>query len=84
MKPDSRWAHLRVSVYSAAISAYGKKERKNADWFEAHWEEMEPVTEGKRQAFLAYKASPCPCTLTTLRAAKKLSQQTARRCASTY
>ena len=81
---DSRWSHLCDSVYSAAASAYGKKERKNADWYEAHWEEMEPLTEAKRKALLAYKAAPCPSTLAALRAARKASQQTARRCANTY
>lgn len=81
---DSKWAHLRDTIYSAAIFAYGKKERKNADWFEEHWEEMEPVTETKRKALLAYKAAPNPTTLAALRAARKTSKQTARHCANTY
>lgn len=81
---DSKWAHLRDTVYSTAINVYGKKERKNADWFEEHWAEMEPVTERKRKALLAYKASPSPTTLAALRAARKTSRQTARQCANTY
>ena len=81
---DSRWDHLRESVYNAAIAAYGKKERKNTDWFEDHWEEMEPVTEAKRRALLAHKAAPSPSTLAALRAARKKSQQTARHCANSY
>jgi hypothetical protein len=81
---DSKWPRLRDAVYNAAITAYGKKERKNADWYEAHWEEMEPVTEAKRKALLAYKANPSPSTLQSLRTARNKAQQTARHCANTY
>ncbi len=81
---DSKWSHLRDAVYNAAITAYGKKERKSADWYEAHWEEMEPVTEVRKKAPLAYKVSPCLSTLEALRATRKNAQQTSRHCASTY
>ena len=65
---ESKWAHLRDAVYSVAITAYGKKVRKNADWFEANWEET----------------TPSPSTLTDLKAARKASQQTTRHCTNTY
>ena len=81
---DSKWAHLRDSVYNSAIISYGKRERKNADWYEANWEEMESVTEAKRKALLAYKAAPSPGTLQALRNAKKNAQKTARHCANIY
>ena len=81
---ESKRAHLRGAVYGAAITVYGKKARKNADWFEAHWEEMEPVTEANRKVLLAYKTTPSPSTLANLKAARKASQQTARHCANTY
>ncbi|XP_047490320.1 uncharacterized protein LOC125039959 [Penaeus chinensis] len=81
---DLIWSHLRDSIYSAAISAYGKKEHKNADWFKAHWDRMEPVVEAKGKTLLAYKNAPNPTTLTALRVARKTSQQTARHCANTY
>ena len=81
---DSRWPLLRDAVYNSAITVYGKKERKNADWYEAHWEDMEPVTEAKRKALLAYKAKPGPSTLQALRSARNKAQQTARHCANTY
>ncbi len=81
---DSKWSHLRDAVYNAAITAYGKKERKSADWYAAHWEEMEPVTEAKRKALLAYKMSPCRGTLEALRTTSKYAQQTACHFANTY
>ncbi len=79
---DSKWSHLRDAVYNAAITAYGK-ECKSANWYEAHWEEMEPVTEAKRKALLAYKASPCPSTLEALWTTRINAQQTAHHCANT-
>lgn len=45
---------------------------------------MEPVTEAKRKAFLAYKAKLSPSTLQALRTARNKAQQTARHCANTY
>jgi len=60
------------------------KERKNADWFEAHWEEMAPVTEAKRNALLEYKQSPCPSTRDALKAARSKVQQIACPCANEY
>ena len=38
--------------------AFAGIERKNADWFEAHCEEMQPVTEARRIAMLNYKQNP--------------------------
>ena len=81
---DSEWTFLRDAVYNTAISTYGKRERKNADWFEAHWEEMKPVTEAKRKALLAHKDKSSQSTQLALRAAKSKAQQTARHCANTY
>ena len=66
------------------MSAFWRKERKNADWFEAHWDEMQPVTEAKRIALLAYKQNSCHNTRDALRVAKNKAQQTARRCANVY
>ena len=66
------------------MAAFGKKERKNADWFESFWEEMQPVTEAKRKAMLAHKQNPSPSTRATLRAARSKAQKTARRCANEY
>ena len=51
---DAKWSHLRDAI--------GKKEHKNADWFEACWEEVQPVTETKMKAMLAHKQNPSPST----------------------
>ena len=83
--PDAKWSHLRDAIYDSAMAPFGKKERKDAaDWFEACWEEMQPVTDAKRKAMLAHKQNPSPSTRDALRAARSKAQQTARRCANEY
>ena len=81
---DGKWGFLKNTMHTSALSAFGKRERRNADWYESHWEEMQPVTEAKRKALLAYKQNPCPSTRDALRAARNKAQQTARRCANDY
>ena len=80
----SKWSRRRDAVYNSAIAVYGKKERKNADWYKAHWEDMKPVTEMKTKVLLAYKAVPSPNTLEALITARKSAQQTACQCTYTY
>ncbi|XP_020604539.1 uncharacterized protein LOC110043431 [Orbicella faveolata] len=81
---DTKWSHLRDAIYDSAMSAFRKKERKNADWFEAHWDEMQPVTEAKRIALLAFKQNSCHSTRNALRVAKSKAQQTTCCCANMY
>ncbi|CAE1313794.1 unnamed protein product [Acanthosepion pharaonis] len=81
---DSRWHHLCDAIYTSALTAFVKKDRRNAGWYEAHWDEMKPVSEAKRQALLAYKHNPCVNTRDALRVARSRAQQTARGCANNY
>ena len=79
-----RWEYFRDSVYNAAVTTFGKKTSKSADWFKAHSEEMLPVIEEKRKALVDYKACPSKQNLQILRAARSKVQQYARRCANDY
>ena len=81
---EDRWNSIRNTIYSAAVQTYGKKERKNADWFEANIAEMEPVINAKRSAMIEYKREPSQRNLLALKAARSKAQQTARRCANDY
>ena len=63
---------------------YGKKERKNADWFDANISELEPVINGKCTALVNYKRDPTRKNLKALRATWSKAQQTARRCPNNY
>lgn len=40
------------------MALFGKKELKNADWFMAHREEMQPVRDAKKKARLDHKQNP--------------------------
>ena len=82
--PVATWNNLGNAIYDSAMAAFGKKEPKNTDWFEAHWGEMQPVTEAKRKALLDHKQNPCPSSRDSLKAARSKAQQTARSCANKY
>ena len=79
--PDAKWSHLCDAIYDSAMATLGRKEHKNADWFEACWEEMQSVTEAKRKAMLAHKQNPSPSKRDT---ARSTALQTARRCANEH
>ena len=81
---QDRWKLFRDAVYNAAMSTFGKKTSKSADWFEAHSEEMASVIEARRNALTAYKANPSDQNLKILRAARSKVQQRARQCANDY
>ena len=81
---EDSWNSLRNAIYSTAVLTYGKKERKNKDWFEAGITQMEPVIEAKRSALISYKRDPSRRNQQALRAAKSKVQQTSRRCANDY
>ena len=53
-----RWEHFKNTVYNTALSTFGKKTKKTADWFEAHSEELMPAIKEKRRALAAYKTCP--------------------------
>ena len=52
------WEHFKNADYNTALSTFGKKTKKMADWFEAHSEELMPAIEDMRRALAAYKACP--------------------------
>lgn len=81
---EDRWNHIRDATYKSAVDTFGKRERKNPDWFEAGIEELEPAISSKRTALLNYKKDPCEKTLTALRRARSEAQKIARQCANNY
>ena len=78
-----QWEHFKNTVYNTALSTFGKKTKKMADWFKAHSEELMPTIEDKR-SLAAYKACPSEYNLQALRAACSKVQQAARRCSNNY
>lgn len=79
-----RWEHFRDAVYTAAMSAFGKKTSKSTDWFEAHCNKLMPLIQEKREALTAYKSDPHDRNLQKLREARRKTQQAARQCANDY
>ena len=45
----TKWNNLRNATYKAAVEAYGRRIRNNADWYEANFNVMEPLTAAKGQ-----------------------------------
>ena len=63
---------------------YGKKERKNTDWFEESVFTLVPVIDAKRVELIMYKSNPSQQNHRALKAARSRAQQTARCCANNY
>ena len=81
---EENWNTLRDIIYDTALTSYGKKQRKNTDWYEAHITLMEPVIDTKRSALINFKRDPSQMNKTALRAARNKAPQTARHCANNY
>ena len=46
----ARWNYIRDTMYEAAPDAFGMRERKSEDWFEAGIKELEPAITAKSTA----------------------------------
>ncbi|RDD64003.1 hypothetical protein DU478_22495, partial [Thalassococcus profundi] len=80
----ARWDFIRGAIYQSASDTFGKRARKNEDWFEAGIEEMEPALATKGAALVKYKRKPCEKTLAAYREARNNAKRVARRCANDY
>ena len=72
---EENWNTLRDIIYDTALTTYGKKQRKNTDWYEANITLMEPVIDAKRSALINFKRDPSQRKKTTLRAARNKSNK---------
>lgn len=75
---EERWCHIHDSTYKSAIDTFGKKERRNPDWFDAGIALLEPAIAVKLKAMLDFKKEPSEKTLATLRKARSDAQRIAR------
>lgn len=74
---EKRWSSLSTTIYNSAVTAYGKKEGKNAEWYEVDLTVMELLTAAKRTPLSTNRAL-LPQMLSELR------PQTARKFANEY
>ena len=81
---DEMWSYLRDATYKTAMGTFGKRTRKQEDWFEESHETLSPALEEKRKAFLNHKAHPSPSSLAAFRTARSNAQRLARQCANEY
>ncbi len=81
---EERWSHIRDAIYNSAMTTFGKRVKKNPDWFEAGIIELEPAITAKRTALLNYKYEPSDKALAALRKARNDTQRIARKCANDY
>lgn len=82
--PEALWNSLKQAIHSAGLESFGKKKRKDPDWYSASLETMHPIVEKKRQALLKLKSRPTRTALSNLRACRAETQRTARKCAKKY
>ena len=81
---EERWCLLRDTIHSRALSIFGKKERRNPDWYDESLPVMEPAISAKRDALKNYKREPSNNNLAPLRTARSEAHRTARYCANQY
>jgi hypothetical protein len=82
--PEDLWNNLKNVIHSTGLRCFGKRKRKDPDWYTASLETMEPVVEKKRQALLRMKSRPTRSAQNELRACRADAQRTARKCAKIY
>ena len=51
----TKWNNLHNATYKAALEAYGRRVRNNANWYEANLNVMKPLIAAKRSALIQYK-----------------------------
>ena len=68
-----RWNSLRTTIYNTAVLTYGKKERKNTDWFEESVSTLVPVIVAKCDALIMYKSIPSQQNHQVLKAVHSLA-----------
>ena len=67
---EERWTFTRDTIYKCAMDTFGKKEKKNPDWFEAGIATLEQAITAKWAALLNYKRELSAKTLAALRKAR--------------
>ena len=81
---EENWNTIRDIIYDTSLTTYGKKQRKNTDWYESTITLMEPVIDATRSALINFKRDPSQRNKTALRAARNKAQETARHYANNY
>ena len=81
---EETWKKFRDTLYSSAAEIFGRRTRRNSDWFEINMETLTPLLENKRMAWIKYKQFPTRGNLKRLRLARNTFLSTARTCANDF
>lgn len=46
---EERWNHIGDTIYNSTINIFGKRERRNPDWFEKGIAKLEPTITGNQK-----------------------------------
>ena len=81
---DDHWQRIRETTHAAALQAFGKKEPKSQDWFNANIGILQPPTEEKRDALQNYQRTPSPHYLEALHQARSRAEEECKNCNNNY
>lgn len=83
---EERSNYVRDAIYNSTMDtlAFGKRERRNSDWFEASIADLEPAIEAKIIILINYRREPYAKTLAALRKARNDVQRISWRWANDY
>jgi hypothetical protein len=81
---QTHWYFIRDAKYKAAIDTFGKRAKKNEDWFEAGIDLLDPVIAAKGTTLLEYKRQPSAKNLVIYRKARNNAKNVSWKCANDY
>ena len=81
---EDHWKHVKDVTHDAAMQAFGKKDPKSVDWFDANIKLLQPLIEAKRAALQNYQRNPTPQSLETLREARRHVKAECKKSANDY
>ena len=79
-----KWNHIRDSIYESASSSFGRKRKRNKDWFRASHYTLNPAIEKKKKALIRYKNISTRKSQQHLKEMRKETRKLARQCANNY
>ena len=84
LETEDHWKHFKDVTHDAAMQAFGKKDPKSVDWFDANIELLQPLIIAKRAALQNYQRNPTPQSLETLHEARRHVKAECKKSANDY
>ena len=81
---DDHIQNIRDTTHAAVLQAFGKKELKRQDWYNANIAILQPLIEEKRDALQDYQRNLSPRSLEALREARSCAKEECKHRANNY